>query len=482
LAPKLILFASLLCSAASYSQSTIDPIAGKLDPAKWSIVMEEKLDKLTNKIISQSERTLRKLQRQEAKLARRLSTPDSTAYRNLLPEAQTKYQELRDQINNKTPALAAGLTGEYLPYFDSLKGSLSFLTSNEDLLSAFESSQLKDALDELKEFQNKLRQAEATKQFVRDRKQQLNEILSHYTALPRRISKASENYNKEIYYYSQQIREYREMFRDPDKFLSKALTVLNNLPAFQQFMREHSELGSLFSLSSNYGSPLAIAGLQTREQVREVLANQIGAGSSNVGQVFSQQLQSAQSRLDQFRQKINALGGNSGDIDMPDFKPNTQYRKTFFEWLEYGTNIQTTKANFIFPSTTDLAFTVGYRIDDKKIVGIGIAGKIGWGRDVQHVSVTGQGMSLRSFFDIKIKKSFYASGGFEYNYQQPFSEIQQLQDLDMWSRSGLVGITKIISIKSKVFKKSKVQLLWDFLSYHQVPRREPVKFRVGYNF
>jgi hypothetical protein len=53
---------------------------------------------------------------------------------------------------------------------------------------------------------------------------------------------------------------------------------------------------------------------------------------------------------------------------------------------------------------------------------------------------------------------------------------------DSWQESGLLGISKIISVKSKLFKKTKVQLLWDFLSYQQLPRSQPLKFRVGYNF
>ena len=34
----------------------------------------------------------------------------------------------------------------------------------------------------------------------------------------------------------------------------------------------------------------------------------------------------------------------------------------------------------------------------------------------------------------------------------------------------------------KVLKKTKVQFLWDFLSYKQVPQTTPLKFRVGYSF
>jgi len=481
LAPNLILLIFLLCSIASYSQSA-GSIFNNPGPGKWPDAIKEELHKLENRIIAQSEHTIRKLRNQEAKLIEGLSTLDSATAATLLSETRAKYQQLSDQINSKSSLFQERLTREYLPYLDSLNGGLLFLNSNKNLLLISPSSRLKDALDALKDFQNKLQQANAIKQFVRERKQQLNELLGHYSSLNGKISKALKNYSKEFYYYSEQIREYKEMFHDPDKFLSKPLALLNKMPAFQQFMKEHSELGNLFSLPLNYGSALATSGLQTKIQVQQMITDQIGSGSTSVGQIFNRQIQSAQTQLEQFKQKINALGGNSGDVEMPDFQPNTQHKKTFFERLELGTNIQTSKANFIFPSTTDLAFTLGYKIDDKKIVGIGIAGKIGWGKDIQHVTVTGQGLSVRSFIDLRIKNSFYASGGLEYNYQQPFSEIQQLHDLDMWSTSGLIGITKIISIKSKVFKKTKIQLLWDFLSYRQLPGTDPIKFRVGYNF
>jgi hypothetical protein len=174
--------------------------------------------------------------------------------------------------------------------------------------------------------------------------------------------------------------------------------------------------------------------------------------------------------------------------DLQGFKPNDQRTKTFWKRLEYGTNFQTTKSNF-FPVTTDIALSVGYKLNNKSTIGIGASYKLGWGENIKHISITQQGVGLRSFLDVKIKGSFYASGGFEYNYQPLSPEVitnvaslGKWQDPTAWTRSGLIGISKIVSIKSKFFKKTKVQLLWDFLSYQQVPRIQPVKFRVGYNF
>src|SRR6185503_17560245 len=179
------------------------------------------------------------------------------------------------------------------------------------------------------------------------------------------------------------------------------------------------------------------------------------------------------------KDKLSKLGGGNSEADIPDFKPNNQRTKTFFQRLEYGTNVQTQKSGYFFPTTTDLALSVGYKLNDKSTVGIGTSYKMGWGRDIQHIAISHQGIGFRSFLDMKIKGSFYASGGFEYNYQQPFESLQQINSLDAWSKSGLVGISKIISVKSKVFKKTKLQLLWDFLSYEQRPVGQPVKFRVG---
>jgi hypothetical protein len=253
-------------------------------------------------------------------------------------------------------------------------------------------------------------------------------------------------------------------------------------------MEQHSELAGLFSLPDNYGNTPGIAGLQTRAQVQQQIQTQLAGAGANGMTYLQQNLQAAQTQLNQLKDKINNLGGGSGDMDMPGFKPNDQKTKSFWRRLEYGTNFQTARTNFL-PTTTDLGFSVGYRLNNKSTVGIGASYKIGWGKDIKHIAVTLQGMGIRSFLDIKLKGSFYASGGFEYNYQplspQEISSITaagKWNEPDAWSKSGLIGISKIVSIKSKFFKKTRLQLLWDFLSYQQVPQTQPVKFRMGYNF
>jgi len=193
-------------------------------------------------------------------------------------------------------------------------------------------------------------------------------------------------------------------------------------------------------------------------------------------------LQSAQAQLDTYKDKLSKLGGGSGDIDMPDFKPNEQKTKSFWRRLEYGTNFQTTRNNYYFPTVSDFGLSVGYKLSDRSIIGVGASYKLGWGNGIQHIAFSSQGMGLRSFVEVKLKGSFSATGGFEYNYNRSFASYQQLHQWDDWTKSGLIGVSKTVSMKSRVFKKTKVQLLWDFLSYQQVPRTQGVIFRIGYDF
>jgi hypothetical protein len=381
-------------------------------------------------------------------------------------------------------------SGAYIPMIDSVKTSLAFLDKNNAILGQGKevTDKLKGSVSQVNQLQSRLQQSEQIKAFIQQRKQQIKSSLSKFSSLPQGIMNDFTGFNKEAYYYSAQLKEYKDMLNDPDKLIQKGLSLLNKLPAFTQFMKQNSELASLFRLPDNYGTPQSLAGLQTRSQVQQQIQTQLAGAGPNAQQYLQRNLQGAQSQLNQLKDKMNKLGGSgSGDMEMPDFKPNNQRTKNFWQRLEYGSNIQTARNNF-FPTTTDLGLSVGYKLTDKSVVGIGASYKMGWGKDIKNISISSQGMGLRSYMDVKLKGSFYASGGFEYNYQPINADslsstaVMNWKDVSSWQQSGLVGVSKIISIKSKFFKKTKLQLMWDFLSYQQVPRTQPVKFRVGYNF
>lgn len=245
-------------------------------------------------------------------------------------------------------------------------------------------------------------------------------------------------------------------------------------------------LASLFRMPGEPNDPAylaSLAGLQTRSQVNNLIQQQIAGGGPNGLQQFQQQIQSGQSLLNELKDKLGKYGtGNSDDIMPEGFKPNTEKVKSFFKKLEYTATVQSQKATNFFPTTSDLAVSVGYKLNDKSIIGIGGGTKIGLGRGWRDIKVSYEGINLRSFIDWKLKGNLWISGGYEMNYKTAFNSIEQLRSLNAWQRSGLIGLSKTVAVKSKFFKKTKTQLLWDFMSYEQVPRTQPIIFRIGYNF
>jgi hypothetical protein len=66
------------------------------------------------------------------------------------------------------------------------------------------------------------------------------------------------------------------------------------------------------------------------------------------------------------------------------------------------------------------------------------------------------------------------------NYRTEIRDINSLRDISAWQRSGLIGLNRKFNAGGKL--TGNVQLLWDFLSYTQIPKAQPFVFRFGYTF
>ena len=215
-----------------------------------------------------------------------------------------------------------------------------------------------------------------------------------------------------------------------------------------------------------------------------MIGERFGQGAI-ITQALQQNVKDAYGQLNALKQKAesfqNGSLGNSenADLGLPNFKPNGQKTKSFLQRLELGTNIQSQKAKFMFPVTSDIGISIGYKLNDKSIVGVGASYKIGWGTGFNNINITHQGLGIRSFLDYKVKGSLFVSGGYEQNYRNLFNSIEQLRNYSSWQSSGLIGLSKKYKVSKKI--KGSFQMMWDFLSYQQIPQTEPIIFRVAYN-
>src|SRR5436190_1865657 len=468
----------LICFISQHilSQDVSDTSNSTKIPLKYFDAVSKKASTLQQNLDKKSQEVLDRMQKQEAKLQKKLAKIDSLATHNIFSNSAEKYNQLKEKLKN------TGKLSQYLPKLDTLATSLKFLDQHPEFLDNVKEAKekLANASEKLNEFKDKLKSAEDIKQFLKERKQYLKEQLEKFG-----FAKELKKINKEVYYYSQQIKEYKEVFKDPAKAERKAIELLSKTKLFRDFMKKNSMLASLFRMPiddpNNPAYLASLAGLQTRSQVNSLIQNQIGAGGPGAQQQFSQNLQGAQSQLQQLKDKINKMGGGNSDEIMPEgFKPNGQKTKSVWQRIELGTDFQAQRATNFFPVTSDIGLSLGYKLNDKSVIGIGASYKMGWGKGWDNIKITHQGVGLRSYIDWKIKGSFWISGGYEQNFRSEIKSMDQLKNMSAWQQSGLIGISKIVSVKSKMFKKTKVQLLWDFLSYQQLPRTQPVVFRVGY--
>src|SRR5258706_4355153 len=100
---RILLPLILLFNIHSFSQSKLDSLLSKINPEKFSAAIEKKVNKLEDKIIAKSEKTLSRLQKQEEKIYKKqLGTKDSLIAKARLAEIQTKYKEVEDRLKNPT--------------------------------------------------------------------------------------------------------------------------------------------------------------------------------------------------------------------------------------------------------------------------------------------------------------------------------------------------------------------------------------------
>ncbi|RFM26757.1 hypothetical protein [Deminuibacter soli] len=479
----------LVCALNLHAQTSGAVDVDKATAVSSSAIdaVQNKYSKLTRMLQKQSDKLLQRMQRKEAKLRAKMMAKDSTAAKALFAQSQQQYQQLEGKLNDTAAVTSQFPLKEYLPGADSMQTALSFLQQQQGKLpdGTARLQQLQGASQQLQQLQGQLQQAADIKAYIRQRQDALKAQLQQMG-----MAKELTAINKEAYYYQQRLNDVKAAINDPEKREQQIMGAVRSLPAFKNFMQKNSYLSALFGVPDNYGSAQALAGLQTRSQVQSLVAQRMGSAATQAAAggaagggaegMMQQQIQQAQGQLDQLKDKANKLGTNSGssDMDMPDFTPNKQKTKSFLQRLEYGFNLQSSGGSKLLPSISELGLSLGYKLSDKATVGVGASYKQGWGKLFNHIKLTGEGIGLRSFVDIKAKGSIWITGGYELNYMQSFNSLTAtIRNIDVWQKSGLIGLTK----KYKIGKKEgKLQLLWDFLSYSQVPQAQALKFRVGY--
>ncbi|MEO6915600.1 MAG: hypothetical protein ABI151_08070 [Chitinophagaceae bacterium] len=462
-------------TSAQDSTSMLDKVNSA--PDKLIGQVDKKARKLNERLVKQTDKYISSLRRHEEELRKKVTAVDSAAANRIFDDAKATYDALQGKMSS-VGSKVSRFSGTYLPHLDSLKTAFNFFGNSSDLLKSKPEleAKLQGAMESMGLLQNRFAEAEEVKRVLTQRQAFLKEQLGKYN-----LSKQLKLYQKQVYYYQQQVTDYKQLLKDPSRLESKALSILSQSSKFKDFFSRNSELAALFRVPGSRtlpeGSLVRLAGLQTRESVMKDMLERFGS-EGKIQEVLHAQAHDARAQLNQLKEKVSKMGGNGSEEPMPDFKPNGQKTKSFLHRLELGTNLQNVKGNGFLPATTDLGLSVGYKINDKSIVGLGGSYRMGWSKDFKHLTVTHQGVGVRSFVDYKLRGSIWLSGGAEMNYRSQFRSFEILDDYSAWQKSALLGVSKRYRVGKKM--KGNMQLLYDFLWKNQVLRTQPVIFRFGY--
>jgi hypothetical protein len=477
LAAFLLLLFTSLCGKAQTDTLLQAP---RQLPSNYLDQVSNKISSADKKISRQTVKALRKFEKLEARLRKKIPAKDAATAKDAFDYSAQKIQELTTEFNNMPYKAITKLTGEYNAYIDTLKTSFKFLQQKGEKIinqSKKVTDKLSNASSKLNVLEGKMLKAEEIKKYLKERKQQLRQQFEQLG-----IAKELKKMDKLTFYYNEYLKEYKGILKDRKRLEKKAMALLYSTPLFKNFAEKNSLLASLFRLPGtaapvpNLGNT-ALAGIQTRASVQQIMQGNIAAGGPNAVTQVRQQIEAGQAALGKLKDKIASYG--SADAEIPSFKPNTEKTKGLLKRLEYGANIQFGRASNFLPNGSDVALFLGYKLHTNGAAGVSVAYKLGLGTGWNNIQLTSEGIGIRSYIDWRLKGKVYISGGYEQNYNNRFKNIEQLKTYSTWQSSGLIGLSKKLQIKGN--KSVKTCVLFDILYNRHVPVTQPFIFRTAFN-
>lgn len=429
---------------------------------KYLNQVSRKADKINNLIANKSAKQLAWLAKQEARMQSKMDEINPEKSNSIFGQSKQKIESLKAKLLQKASGATGGISGEYNSYLDTMQASVKFLNSANDIGS-------KQVQNSIVALQSKFQQSEEIENYIRTRRKELQQQLGQYASFTTDL----QNLNKQAYYYSAQVNEYKKILEDRDKTQVKAMELLRKLPAFQKFFDHNSVIAGMFNLNRSGNITQDLEGLQQRAVVEQMVQDR--AGTDPVArQALSQQLNQAAEQFNKITDKFPSLK-NSGDV--PEFKPNPMRTKRTIDRIKLGGNFNFDRNKYMVPKMGNFAVQAAYEFNPKISVGLGVAYRLGI-NTVNKIRFTNEGVGFRSFFDYQLRNIFYANAGFELNHFSGFSGVQDLKHWNGFQKTALAGITTKVKVTSKY--KSTMQLAYDFLATRQAPFASPLILRLGF--
>jgi hypothetical protein len=270
---KLILFLLLVTNAKAQEP----PDSVMQISTRYVDAVSVKAQRIENKLNAKTLKTLARFGSNQRKLRSKLIKVDSAEATRIFDRTTGELATLQNRLQQRVQST------QYIPFLDTIKTSLRFLAGQKGFLSKAKNpgDKISDGLSKVNNLEQQFQKAEEVKKVLRQQKEFLENELQKFG-----FAKDLKRLNKQAYYYSAQIKEYKEAIKDKKKLERKAVGLLSKAKPFQEFMKKNSMLASLFRMPVDDPSDpfylQSLSGLQTRVQIDQLIQQQIAAGGPGV--------------------------------------------------------------------------------------------------------------------------------------------------------------------------------------------------------
>jgi len=496
LLPVLLCAVAIPCAVKAQSPETI-PLNEVRQIAEEILFTAEK-DRIV--FLKESMKQLKSIHQREEKIRKHLDSGMLQQSEAFSRDLQAKMDEIESLMVNPESILSKLPSGPYVARVDSLFSLFEFVGNGNKNLPYLAEARAK--LSNLKKqiyFSGKLNE------WLENREKQWSEILiGRGNFVPINIKKIFNEWQGEVNIIKQQFFNWKEALHDSRKMEREVLALLNKLPAFRDFMSRNSELARLFGPVGGVGNTpagQALPGLQNIQSITQELQLRFGTQMVQGGGLLQQQLQAGMDQLGQIQTpaisgiipRINLpVEGTSslieeagGGVVSPAKKEATELKaKPIGKRFEFGWNLQSAMRLQNFPAVRDVGLSLGYKLNPRSVIGVGIAYKFALGESWKNIEWTHEGVGLRSYLDWRLTeaggkmfKGLWLTGGFEMNYWSRIAGNVQWREL-AWRPAGMVGLTKAIPGKKH---NGKLQVLFNYLDIN-LPLEDRISIRWGKTF
>jgi len=316
------------------------------------------------------------------------------------------------------------------------------------------------ANESLNHAQQQLNVTQRTKNELLQRKEYWKEQAKEHTECGKWLGKME----KERYYYTAQINEYRKPLRDPNALDEKLMNALRKDPRWAEFAA---------TLPAKPQNPDK---MQPRKMVQQMIQTQATAIDPDPASLLRDAKKKGNDLLGNLTNQASSFGNMDNSAQMPKFTPNPYKTKSFWNRIDVGFNLQFDNRTNSLPSAGVAGAQASFNFNPKFSVGVLTNYRFGMG-EITNIHFSHAGAGYGTFANYKVWKGIGVQAGYERNWRAEML-VRENRYPAAWTNSALAGFAYEYGIGKKA--KASVGVFYDFLYRQHTPQTNAVLWRMGW--